>query len=197
MISGYYKSFLFLWILLLIFLIWNCICKNKLKIKNGLIIFMLAFPILENVVIKEHAIEYSYDRMKVGFVLIFILCEAIQSVLENTSRKKKAEILIIVIVCVCSFFNLYSYKNNETYIWEVSFRNRNTVLAEYITTKYPDATYASDAAIRGYMNLLFKRGIYEQTSFDEAINIAIRRQTNKLVYITKRKDYEIRECNCL
>ena len=182
-IGGYLKSFLYLWILLLIMLIWCCL-RGGVNLKNGILFLVLAFPVLENVIMKQHAFAYTYDRMKAVFVLVYLICEAARNILE-TSAGKKTVAALVVLTMLFSAGNLHSYVTNETYIWDVDYRENNRKLAEYVTTLYPDAVYASDTNIRGYMNLLLGRGIYEFTSVDTAKGIAAAEEKKQVVYVEK------------
>lgn len=182
--GGYLKSFLYLWILLLIVLVWCFIVKGCLDLKNGVLFFVMSFPILENVIMKQHALYYTYDRMKAVFVLVLLLCEVVRNILEVKSGKKTVIALAGVTILISSW-NLHSYIKNESYIWNVDYRKNNEQMAEYITTLYPDAVYASDTDIRGYINLLFGRGIYEFTSVDTAKEIARGKGEENVVYIEK------------
>ena len=79
--GGYFKSFLYLWVLFLILIIWSFIQNGKLEIRHGWMLFVMAFPLVENLIMKEHAISYTYDRMKGIFVLSFLICELSSSLL--------------------------------------------------------------------------------------------------------------------
>ena len=183
-IGGYLKSFLYLWVAFLVLTIWNIIKTGFIRIENGLLLLVSAFPIIENIVMKQHAIAYTYDRMKAVFVLILLLCELQKGIYETISSKNSRLICVGVIV-IASLLNLKSYIKDPAYIWDVDYRTYNAQLAEYVTGKYPDAVYASDSAIRGYMNLLFGRGIYEGQSLDSAIEIARQKGKENVVYIKK------------
>ncbi|MBE5845242.1 MAG: hypothetical protein E7302_13895 [Butyrivibrio sp.] len=183
-IGGYLKSFLYLWVVLLALTIWAFIKKGNVEIRNGILLFVSSFPVLENIIMKEHALSYTYDRMKGAFVLILILCEIVRNILETYNTKKSAVIIVGVFIA-SAWLNITSYMNNPAYIWEVDYRNSNSQVAEYVVTKYPDAIYASDTAIRGYMNLLFGRGIYEWQSFDSATEIASQKEKQTVVFINK------------
>ena len=148
-----------------------------------MLFFVMAFPILENVIMKEHALTYTYDRMKAGFVLILLICEVVKNIFE-ISEKKRALIIVVGLAMVFSILNFGSYMKNKSYIWSVDYRENNKKLAEYITNLYQNAVYASDSSIRGYMNLLFQRGIYELTSVDIAKKIAIDKGKENVIYIT-------------
>ena len=183
-IGGYLKSFLYLWVVLLALTIWAFIKKGNVELKNGILLLVSSFPVLENIIMKQHALTYTYDRMKGAFVLIIILCEIVRNILETYNTKKSATIIVAVFV-VSAWLNISSYMKNPAYAWEVDYKNSNSQIAEYIVTKYPDAVYASDTAIRGYMNLLFGRGIYEWQSFDSAIEIASQKEKKTVVFINK------------
>lgn len=184
-IGGYFKSFLFLWVVLLILLIWCFIKNRKLELKNGILMLIISFPILENIVMKEHALSYSYDRMKAVFVLIFLICETAKNIFESSQKKERCVIVITTLVVIAGCLNLFSYINNEDYIWAAEYREDNNKIAEYVTKQYPDALYASDTIIRGYMNLLFGRGIYEGVDIEGAAAIAEEKGKEQIVYIIK------------
>ena len=177
--GGYFKSFLYLWILLLILLIWCFFLKGCLNLTNGILFLVRAFPVLENVIMKQHALAYTYDRMKAVFVLVLLICEVARNILEYSTGKKAAAVIATLTV-LFSVGNLHSYMINEAYIWNVDYRENNKKLAGYVTTLYSDAVYASSTSIRGYMNLLFGRGIYEFTSVETAKEIAKVREKNML-----------------
>lgn len=102
--------------------------------------------------------------------------------------------MIIVSVFIASaWLNITSYMNNTEYIREVDYKNSNSQIAEYGVTKYPDAIYTADADIRGYMNLLFGRGIYERQSIDSATEIANKKEKQTVVFINKEEgEYELK-----
>ena len=181
-IGGYLKSFLYLWVVLLVLTIWTFIKKGSVEIKNGILLLVTAFPIVENIIMKQHALVYTYDRMKASIVLIIILCEIVRNLLDSYNAKIINAIVVVVFV-VSAWLNISSYMNNPAYIWEVDYRNSNLKMAEYVVEKYPDAIYASDTLIRGYMNLLFGRGIYEWQSLESAIELANQKEKKTVVYI--------------
>ena len=165
------------------FSIWNFVKNKKLEISNGFLILVTAFPVLENVIMKQHAWAYTYDRMKASFVLIFIICETLRNLLENLESVRFEQYIIVFLTLLCAVLNLYSYMNDKTYTWEIDYRRDNKILADYINEQYPDALYAADSDIRGYMNLLWSRGIYERQTFDSAYALAQSLNKDKIIYI--------------
>lgn len=180
--GSYFKSFLYLWLFLIVVLIWCFVQDKKLEIDYGIIILLLAFPIVENIIMKQHALVYTYDRMKASFVLIFIICEICRNILEKNIEKNVIGGLIALSLCI-STYNLLSYLNDTTYVWRTNYKVNNRVLANYITKEYPDALYASRTIVRGYMNLLFDRGIYECLSAENAIKKALKLGKTETVFI--------------
>lgn len=128
---------------------------------------VLAFPILENIIMKQHALEYTYDRMKASFLLSFLICEMIHQLLLNCENKKMTAIVASGLVITTGMFNLNSYMHDEEYIWSTSYQAENRKIAAYINKNYADSVLGiENLSIRGYMNLLFDRGIYEYTDIE-------------------------------
>ena len=173
--KGYLYSFKYLYILLAILLIWNFVKAKdkKINLKNGFIIFLCLFPILENFVMKQHAISYSYDRMKLIFPISLLICEIIQNIIENTKTKKIALITIFIITILCSSFNIINYINDTTYVWKADYKEDNKKIAAYINTNYGNSLLmAKNVAVRGYINLLFEKGIQDLKTYEDSKIIA-------------------------
>lgn len=169
--SGYLRSFLYLWVLVFILMAWVGVQNGRIEIRHKCLMLVLLFPLLENIVMKQHALSYSYDRMKLAFILSFLICELNEQILTNTS-KKSFSILCIVINIVCCIGNVKSYLGNENYIWETCYRQNNKILANYINCNYDDSILVTNAMVRGYLNLLFGKGIYERMDIESVKNIA-------------------------
>lgn len=183
-IGGYFRSFLYLWLALLMLVTWCIIKHGYIKIENNILFLVTAFPILENIIMKQHALAYTYDRMKAIFIVVLILCEIQKNILHKTANRKNA-IVVTCVIAAASVLNFCSYINSNSYIWKTDYKNNNSMYANYVIENYPDAVYASDTAIRGYMNLLFKQGIYEGQNLDRATNIAVRKGKSRVVFIKK------------
>ena len=177
--GSYFKSFLLLWILLLFLNVWNIVKNGKIEFEKKLILFVLIFPLLENIVMKEHALSYSYDRMKMVFILSFVICELVVQILHSyTQRNRIVFSIILAVTLICCLGNLNYYKQDSKYIWGTTYRETNKRLAEYINEKYSDSILTINLAVRGYMNLLFDKGIYEGGNIDSARTIATEKGKN-------------------
>lgn len=182
--GGYLKSFLLIWILLFFLIIWNIVRTGRIELKHKYLMFIMIFPLLENVIMKEHALSYTYDRMKMIFILSFIVCELVKQLLESYKIKKK---LVSIVLCTITFLlcigNLRYYINDTKYIWEIDYRDSNEILASYINENYSNSVLVTNTAVRGYINLLFGCGIYEGYNIDGAISIANEKKKENAIEI--------------
>lgn len=191
LLSGYVGSLLFLWGLLGVALAWALLARRgSLSFSPGFgaLLFVSAFPLLENVVMKQHAVAYGYDRMKAAVPLVLILCELARNALEaRPYRRAKGALATAALVAaalVTSSLNFASYVNDEHYIYSFCYKEDNELIARAINERYPDAVYACNRGIRGYANLLFGRGIYEFQTLESARALAGERGADTVVYIT-------------
>lgn len=184
---GYWKSFSGLWILLIILGIASLIFNKGFKwLKNWVFItpmfFVMAFPLIENIAMKEHATSYTYDRMK----LIYPLLLMVFVLLSSMAKEKKWFInAMAVLSAVLAIVGVSSYMKNTEYLWPAEYRNDNEILAEHCMEYYhKDCVYGlSNAAVRGYVNMLFDRGVYENISAEELVELAKERDAKYAVLL--------------
>lgn len=184
LIGGYYDSFKYTVIALLGLIIWNIVKAGSIRINNLVLLFVCAFPIIENMIMLQHSVQYSYDRMKAAFILIILLCEVAKNIME-AYKSVYISVVVIAAIALCSVMNFMSYTKDPSFIWEEDYIESNAIIADYVTREYPDAVYAADSDIRGYMDLLFDRGIYEYQTLESSEMIADQRGTEQVVYIIK------------
>lgn len=184
---GYWKSFKGLWIVLGI-LGCGCVIVHKgVKWLRNVdymfpMLFVMAFPIIENIAMKEHATSYTYDRMKLVFPLIFIFFILLCHVLNG---RKERSYVAVVLVAVISVFTIKSYTENTEYLWEAPYKETNEILATYCKGHYHEnCVYGlENAAVRGYANLLFDRGMYENIEKSELMELARERSARYAVLV--------------
>lgn len=193
LLAGYPASFLWLWPLLGVVLVWALVARRgrlSLLPGTGTLLFVAAFPVLENVVMKQHAVAYPYDRMKAAFVLVILLCELARNALEAADERRGegrrgglAAGALVALTVAAGALNLASYVRSDTYIWDFAYRADNEAIARAVTERYPDAVYACNRGVRGYANMLFGRGIYEFQTVESAREIADERGADTVVYV--------------
>ena len=160
--SGYIRSFFAWWGVVGVLMIWALIQNGKIEFRNKHALFILAFIGLENLLMFEHATRYSYDRMKMIYLIAFVSCELCDQILNHASNIRISSKLIIGIALICGVFNLNHYVSSDEYIWHVNYRTRNQQFADYINANYPDSILATRSLPRGYITLLFHRNIFER-----------------------------------
>ena len=151
--------------------------------RHGVLYLIIVFPIVENILMKQHALSYTYDRMKFIFILSFLICELASDLLDTYKKRVLIYGVLIGITTTAGIANLISYMNNSTYIWKTDYRENNKVLAQYVSENYSDAILCSGTYIRGYMNLLFGKGIYEFATIDDIKSIAQKNDKQNIVSI--------------
>lgn len=184
---GYWKSFKMLWILLPILGI-SCVILNKgvkwivewVTLLPMLVVTL--FPVLENVVMKEHAISYTYDRMKLIYPLLLCVFWLLAAV---PKEKRWFHGGTVALMLVLSVLGIRSYMHNTTYLWTAPYRTDNEILAEYCRENYhEDALYGlKNTAVRGYVNMIFDRGMYENISEGELLELATERDARYAVLV--------------
>ena len=75
----------------------------------------------------------------------------------------------ILAAAVAAVIGINSYTKNTAYLWPAEYRKDNELLAEYCRENYHEnAVYGlSNAAVRGYVKMLFNRSVYENISKED------------------------------
>ncbi len=189
LLARYGTSFALLWALLAGALVWAVVARRgRPRLAPGVpaMLFVLAFPVLENLVMKQHAVNYGYDRIKLALPVLLLTCELARNALEARPRRREgvpAAAGFVAAVAVASALNVCSYVMGGTYVWPEAYRADNEKIASAVTADYPDALYACDSFVRGYLNLLFGRGIYEYQSPESSRALADQRGYDTVVLI--------------
>jgi hypothetical protein len=191
---GYWKSFKTLWIVLIVLFVACVIAYRGIRwVRQWFSLFpmiwVMCFPLLENLVMKEHAISYTYDRMKLVYPLMLLAFIGIVSLCmawHGGGGNQRIPIIILVLLLGISVYNVHTYVNNTELLWEADYREQNEEIAAYCIENYhEDSVYGMNgAAVRGYMNMLFQRGIYENVTEEELIDLAQESGASYAVLIT-------------
>ncbi len=182
LVKGYIYSFpLELLLIIILFIVLIVIYKGFSFIKNGtfynnkIIYIVTLFPVLENIIMKQHAVEYTYDRMKFSFIIVLIICDELNLIFQKNKLSYCIAIPIVscclVVSCVFSSYYQLNYG-----IWDASYRTNNEILANYCTKKYDkeNSVYGLNGLpVRGYVNLLYHRSIYEFCDLKSNIQFAL------------------------
>lgn len=174
LIWGYWKSFEELWIILVILGV-GCIILNKgvkwMRDYSTIapIFFVMLFPLIENLVMKEHAISYTYDRMKLIYPVLLLVFVFLSAVPREWYRNA-----VVVFAIGMAVIGTNRYLKNTEYLWPAEYRTNNEILAEYCREQYHENSIygLSNAAVRGYVNVLFDKSAYENINQEELLCLA-------------------------
>lgn len=170
LLQGYFISYRYTLILILLgFLITIIIPLTRQKLWINLkstykIAFVIFFPTIENIIMREHAITYSFDRLKFILPLIFIfllIYEIWEKEIKSTNLFKITISSVISLICILNLL-IYSYTNNY-YRWKVDYLSDNEKFVNEIIKLYnTDNSIIVKNGWRawGFTQMLFKRNVY-------------------------------------
>ena len=193
LLKGYNISYRYINILCAVMLvIILCIKRTRSKLwdlikeyKYEFIFF--TFILLENFIMLEHAVVYSFDRLKAAYILIMVLYITISSLSIMKLKNRRIIINIIgIILILIAISNVKYYKKlDNSYIWiNTSYKN-DKIISTYVNENFnhENSIIATNGGVRGYFNLLFNRGIYEYEEYEQAKQLAINKNKKYLVYL--------------
>lgn len=125
---------------------------------------MLLFPVLENLLMQQHVVFYTYDRLKAVLPLLYLFLTCLECILTDFASPRRLACGLFAGTLAMACCNMaYYLKPNSFYSHPASYLRENLLLADYIKEQYPvdDSVIGQNNATRGYSNLLFHRGIYE------------------------------------
>lgn len=121
--------------------------------------FLTAFPLVENLLLMNHAVNFPFDRMKAA-VPLALACVLL---LRQMPGRRQAWVgglaLGLIVLSNLHAFHLRTQKRAQWVEWDAG----NHALVARVQ-QHPQADCAvagSKQKVRGYLNLLFRRDIYE------------------------------------
>ena len=178
--KGYLRSFAFLWVLPALLFVLNCIMyrsfswlRDCIVAKYFWLVIIFSFPLVENLIMKEHAVSYAFDRMKGIFLLSLVICDFSCAFIKAVRAENSGKIILSCIIGTICFMNYRDYSGSESYIWHEEYRKSNRALAEYISSRCTrnNSVIGLGISVRGYITLLFGRGVHELVDMDDLKNI--------------------------
>jgi hypothetical protein len=159
------------------------------------LLIVCAFSLVENVIMKEHAVSYTFDRMKAIIPIMCILLCSIETMARHgKARQGKArQALLLITLFSIGIINLLGYKIVDTkyYVFHDPYLAVNQTIADDVNRKFSkdNSVMVCVSWVRGYLNVLFDRGIYENRTLDSAIQIAEEKGKQYAVAITPNYGY--------
>lgn len=196
LLSGYWDSYKTLIIFTMICVILSLLMKQprstlrRLLSSKSLVLLIVAsfIPVFENVVMTEHAISYTFDRLKFAPFLIIVLSTSIKALWE--CKKKILNTGIIAAMIIVSFWGISAYDDNKFVDFGDGYKN-SLVLRDYLNENYLNNNRAilvkRGWRAWGYLQTMYHRNIYctdlypEQSLIGEAEN----RGCQEIIYLTE------------
>lgn len=176
--TGYIESFLWLWVLLGVLFVAVVICwrgfswtGHSVLLHRKWLLFAALFPAVENILMKGHAVLYTYDRMKLIFPLALILCDLCALLLEKFSARAWTG-AVCAAVLLAAAGNVSSYVGNEAYIWGAEYREANRILGQYVVPYEEDSVMGCTAYGGRSIYLDFERGVHEYVDLETMVAMA-------------------------
>lgn len=144
------------------------------------LIFAASIPLVENVIMLQHATQFSFDRLKFIFPAALIIAIAF-SRLSNIWR-----IVLALSLVAASFQGYKSYKNDLSKhdAWAVvDINNKHLLNLISKEVNINCSVFLSNTGVRGYANSLLNRGMYEHRTKDDSITLIKQRKACSAIYL--------------
>ena len=165
------QSFGILLFICIFIFVWCVLERKEVKFikegirENKISIALFTIPILENFILSNHAMTYSMDRMKIYYILCFIILLMMRVIKDNYAIKN----LMILLIAFCMLINLGAYRFiDNSYLWNDDRLEDSRILAEYIMDNFDDSAMGQlgSDSVWGYSKLLFGKGIEKNSTTD-------------------------------
>lgn len=132
-----------------------------LKVRDKVLwltIFVSTFPLVENMILIQHAWQFSFDRMKIAVPLIVVIAATI------VLWRSWLAVAAVVIVTIVANVGIYGALAQRDTGW-VADQELNQRLMGAVEHRMEDCSVlGADGKVRGYLNLLVGRDIHEYQS---------------------------------
>ena len=137
-------------------------------------------PVFENIVMLQHASQFSYDRLKFVFPAAMILAF---TYVRLPKWPRLAFVALVLVACVHGYKSYRADMN--TYAPWADADAANIQLAKQIGGKLDlnCAVLSTNMAVRGYADLLFHRGIFEHKTVADSVPLMASRHACAAVFL--------------
>lgn len=187
LLGGYGLSFGLFILIIFSSLAFSFFQSNKNQNENpfarkriGFLFLAATLPLVENLIMLQHADQFSFDRLKFVFPAAIIIC------LFFARSAMAGRILLILAVSVASAQGYSSYKDSlaqHSYWTQADMLNKSLIDAVSRATDVKCAVFLSNLGVRGYANILLGRGMYEYKSKDESRQLMTHRGACSAVHL--------------
>ncbi len=192
LIKGYGNSYgLFLLVIVTIFVYFY---REKDKLINGdkrkvtlLILISMCVPLIENLIMVQHASQFSFDRLKFIFPAAMILA------FSFARFNSKGKVFLLAAMLVCSLHGYSAYKKDalSRSDW-MSINENNKRIASQVMSKVDISctAIASESPVGGYGILLFHKNIYGYKTKNDLQKIMNDNNSCASVFLESKQVYD-------
>jgi hypothetical protein len=133
------------------------------------LIFIVSFPMLESLIMLQHANQFSFDRLKLSVPLIILVTIFF---VKMKDRAKPIYILFTLYFVISSNLQIFSHDSLYYKRWGLAVSANNKIVSDFAAdTKSDCILLGSPSQVRGYLNLIFDSDIIEFTSVEELLTL--------------------------
>lgn len=148
-------------------------------------------PMIENLLLMQHATQFSFDRLKFAVVIGLMVAFAAATLFE--SKKRLLMVMMVTLVAASSIQGYASYQRQMQYFstWSTQDRDNRSLLG--MASKLVDvrcAAIGTNSKVRGYFNVTLGRGVYENIDLSRLRDISRDRGNCGYLFIEQTSTYQ-------
>lgn len=186
LLQGYSDSFgLFLVFALAGALLLNFLPRREARpALVGFVLVAAALPLVENLLLLQHAVLYTFDRLKLVTLLAVIVAVVMARALQTRSIPLVALLGVALLLSAGQNIKTYHHKKEALGDWSARERDNERIRNQVASAVSLDcATLGTSLPVRGYMNLLFGRAISELTAEPDFLRQAAQQSNCGAIYL--------------
>lgn len=164
--------------------------------KYAYVLLYFLVILVENLIMLGHAITYSFDRMKLVFLLLTCFVILLISLKESDLLPSFGKLPLL---CLLSgVVGLFYYETAVVYTWDIDYGRENQVLVQELQGFLPveeDYLLFQTEKARGYSSFIFQKGLYDVNyTVEEMLEICREKEVSFAVKLyTNRGDWNKHE----
>lgn len=136
---------------------------------TGLLI-VTTFPILENLLLMQHAVQFSFDRLALALPLLLVCTTLIAK--EPVGQNKGVLLLALGLIISSNMYNFLADKASYA-DWGTAVQANNALMGQVRDDPlFACSTFAANMPVRGYLNRIFDKDILERATPADAVPVA-------------------------
>lgn len=154
--------------------------NSGLQEKLAFLFVSACIPLFENLIMLQHATQFSFDRLKFLFPAALIISIAFVR-LSNFWR-----FVLVISLVFASFQEYKSYRtdlSNYSKWGAVDIQNKYLFNSISKEVGIDCSVFLSNIGVRGYANSLLNRGMYENMTKDDSMDLIKKRHACSAIYI--------------